>query len=94
MVAVLSYTGFLSISTIFWNVKMGNTEVNIDELQTFVEVAYAGGISPAAQRLGVSKSIVSRRLAHLVKSRWCQLSCQSGIASPMNILPPERLFQL
>jgi DNA-binding transcriptional LysR family regulator len=39
--------------------------MDIEELQTFVEVADAGGISPAAFRLGVSKSIVSRRLARL-----------------------------
>lgn len=39
--------------------------MDIEELRTFVEVADAGGISPAARRLGVSKSIVSRRLARL-----------------------------
>ena len=39
--------------------------MDIEELQTFVEVADAGGISQAALRLGVSKSIVSRRLAGL-----------------------------
>lgn len=39
--------------------------MNIEELQTFVEVADAGGISSAALRLGVSKSIVSRRLVRL-----------------------------
>ena len=37
--------------------------MNIEDLQTFVEVADAGGISPAALRLGVSKSIVSRRVS-------------------------------
>ena len=36
--------------------------MNIEELQTFVEVADAGGVSPAARRLGVAKSVVSRRL--------------------------------
>lgn len=40
-------------------------KLDIEELQTFVEVADAGGITPAAFRLGVSKSIVSRRLARL-----------------------------
>ncbi len=39
--------------------------MDIEELRTFVEVADAGGVSPAARRLGVSKSIVSRRLARL-----------------------------
>ncbi len=44
---------------------MGNTDLDIEELRTFVEVADAGGVTPAALRLGVSKSIVSRRLARL-----------------------------
>jgi DNA-binding MarR family transcriptional regulator len=39
--------------------------LELEDLQTFVEVADAGGVSPAARRLGVSKSIVSRRLARL-----------------------------
>ena len=47
--------------------------MDIEELQTFVEVADAGGISPAALRLGVSKSIVSRRLARLEASLGVQL---------------------
>lgn len=47
--------------------------MDIEELQTFVEVAYAGGISPAAQRLGISKSIVSRRLARLESDLGAQL---------------------
>lgn len=52
---------------------MRTTEMDIEELQTFVEVAYAGGISPAAQRLGISKSIVSRRLARLESELGAQL---------------------
>lgn len=40
-------------------------QLDIEDLRTFVEVADAGGISPAALRLGVSKSIVSRRLVRL-----------------------------
>jgi DNA-binding transcriptional LysR family regulator len=36
--------------------------MDIEDLQTFVAVADAGGVSAAARRLGVSKSIVSRRL--------------------------------
>lgn len=47
--------------------------MDIEELQTFVEVADAGGISPAALRLGVSKSIVSRRLARIEAELGIQL---------------------
>ena len=47
--------------------------MDIEELQTFVEVADAGGISPAALRLGVSKSIVSRRLIRLEAELGVQL---------------------
>lgn len=47
--------------------------MDIEELQTFVEVADAGGISPAALRLGVSKSIVSRRLGRLEADLGVQL---------------------
>jgi len=47
--------------------------LDIEELQTFVEVADAGGISPAALRLGVAKSIVSRRLARLEAELGVQL---------------------
>jgi DNA-binding transcriptional LysR family regulator len=47
--------------------------LDIEELQTFVEVADAGGISPAALRLGVSKSIVSRRLGRLESDLGAQL---------------------
>ncbi|WP_447797077.1 LysR family transcriptional regulator [Pseudomonas moraviensis] len=47
--------------------------MDIEELQTFVEVADAGGISSAATRLGVSKSIVSRRLARLEAELGIQL---------------------
>lgn len=47
--------------------------MDIEELQTFVKVADAGGISPAALRLGISKSIVSRRLARLESELGVQL---------------------
>ncbi|WP_245598985.1 LysR family transcriptional regulator [Halotalea alkalilenta] len=56
---------------------MGNAELDIEELRTFVEVADAGGISPAALRLGVSKSIVSRRLARLETALGAQLLARS-----------------
>lgn len=47
--------------------------MDIEELRTFVEVANAGGVSPAARRLGVAKSIVSRRLARLEAALGVQL---------------------
>jgi DNA-binding transcriptional LysR family regulator len=47
--------------------------MDIEELRTFVEVADAGGVSPAARRLGLSKSIVSRRLARLESELGIQL---------------------
>ncbi|MBC3948593.1 LysR family transcriptional regulator [Pseudomonas folii] len=51
--------------------------MDIEELQTFVEMADAGGISRAALRLGVSKSIVSRRLARLEAELGVQLMTRS-----------------
>ncbi|MQB41661.1 LysR family transcriptional regulator [Rhizobium sp. ICMP 5592] len=47
--------------------------MDIEDLQTFVEVADAGGVSAAARRLGVSKSIVSRRLFRLEADLGVQL---------------------
>jgi DNA-binding transcriptional LysR family regulator len=47
--------------------------MDFEDLQTFVEVADAGGVSPAARRLGVSKSIVSRRLFRLEAELGVQL---------------------
>jgi DNA-binding transcriptional LysR family regulator len=47
--------------------------LDLEDLQTFVEVANAGGVSPAARRLGVSKSIVSRRLFRLESELGIQL---------------------
>ncbi|SDH15766.1 MULTISPECIES: LysR family transcriptional regulator [unclassified Duganella] len=47
--------------------------MDIEELRTFVEVADAGGISAAALRLGVAKSIVSRRLTRLEQDLGVQL---------------------
>lgn len=51
----------------------GNATLDIEELRTFVEVADAGGVSPAARRLGLAKSIVSRRLARLEADLGVQL---------------------
>jgi len=47
--------------------------LDLDDLRTFVEVADSGGVSPAARRLGVSKSIVSRRLFRLETELGVQL---------------------
>ncbi|MGY3143377.1 DNA-binding transcriptional LysR family regulator [Bradyrhizobium sp. USDA 3397] len=47
--------------------------MDLEEIRTFVEVADAGGISSAAARLGVAKSIVSRRLLRLEAELGVQL---------------------
>src|SRR5262245_24463512 len=47
--------------------------MDLDDLRTFVEVADAGGVSPGARRLGISKSIVSRRLSRLEEALGVQL---------------------
>jgi DNA-binding transcriptional LysR family regulator len=47
--------------------------MDIDELRTFVEVADTLGVSPAARRLGVAKSVVSRRLFRLEADLGVQL---------------------
>ncbi|MBX5155717.1 MULTISPECIES: LysR family transcriptional regulator [unclassified Rhizobium] len=47
--------------------------MDIEELRTFVEVADAGGVTSAARRLGISKSIVSRRLVRLEADLGVQL---------------------
>lgn len=47
--------------------------MDIEELRTFVEVADAGGVTPAARRLGVSKSMVSRRLVRIESELGVQL---------------------
>jgi DNA-binding transcriptional LysR family regulator len=47
--------------------------LDIEALQTFVQVADAGGVSPAARRLGVTKSVISRRLLRLETQLGVQL---------------------
>lgn len=47
--------------------------MEIEDLRTFVEVADAGGVSTAARRLGIAKSIVSRRLIRLEEDLGIQL---------------------
>jgi DNA-binding transcriptional LysR family regulator len=47
--------------------------MDTDDLRTFLEVAEAGGVTPAARRLGLSKSIVSRQLTRLESALGAQL---------------------
>lgn len=47
--------------------------MDIEDLSTFIEVADAGGVAPGARRLGLSKSIVSRRLTRLEETLGAQL---------------------
>jgi DNA-binding transcriptional LysR family regulator len=47
--------------------------LDIEDLQIFVTVADAGGVSAAARRLGMSKSIVSRRLLRIEAELGVQL---------------------
>jgi DNA-binding transcriptional LysR family regulator len=51
--------------------------MDIEDLRTFVEVAQAGGVSAAAVRLGISKSMVSRRLVRLEGELGVQLLSRS-----------------
>ena len=46
---------------------------NLTDLETFVAVAETGGVSAAARRLGLPKSVVSRRLARLEDELGAQL---------------------
>src|SRR5262249_32792336 len=39
--------------------------IELDEIRSFVEVVESGGFSRAARRLGISKSLVSRRIARI-----------------------------
>jgi DNA-binding transcriptional LysR family regulator len=47
--------------------------VELEDLRTFIEVADAGGLSAAARRLAVSKSIVSRGIFRLEDALGVQL---------------------
>jgi DNA-binding transcriptional LysR family regulator len=44
---------------------MGTLAVDLDDLKAFIEIVESGGFSRAARRLGVSKSVLSRRIARL-----------------------------
>ncbi|WP_099867442.1 LysR family transcriptional regulator [Pararhizobium haloflavum] len=57
--------------------------MDIEDLQTFVAVADAGGVSAAARRLGVSKSIVSRRLLRIEAELGAQLVARSTRGSAL-----------
>jgi DNA-binding transcriptional LysR family regulator len=56
--------------------------VEIEDLRIFVEAADAGGVSSAAARLGISKSMVSRRITQLEAELGAQLLARTtrGIA--------------
>lgn len=56
--------------------------MDLDDLRTFVEVVETGGINRAAQRLGVAKSVVSRRIARIEADLGAQLinRSPSGVA--------------
>lgn len=56
---------------------------DLDDLRTFFEIADAGGISPAAERLGISKSVVSRKLIKLEREIGTQLLSRSTRASSL-----------
>jgi len=47
--------------------------LEVDDLLTFVEIADAGGVAAAARRMGLSKSVVSRRLFRLEAEMGAQL---------------------
>jgi DNA-binding transcriptional LysR family regulator len=51
----------------------GYLQLELEDLRTFIVVADTGGLSPAARRLGVSKSIVSRRIFRLEEALGVQL---------------------
>lgn len=50
---------------------------DLEDLRIFVEVADAGGVTPAARRLGLSKSMVSRSLTRLEQELGAQLLSRS-----------------
>src|SRR5580692_9326764 len=64
---IASLDGYLRCEK--WNGLM----LDLEDLETFIEVADAGGVSAAARRLGVSKSIISRRLVRLEAELGAQL---------------------
>src|SRR5882757_10113026 len=63
------------------------TMLDVEDLRTFIEVVDAGGLTPAAHRLGLSKSIVSRRLARLES----ELGAQLLVRTTRGIVPPRSM---
>src|SRR5258708_25254747 len=57
--------------------------MDIEDLRTFVDVADAGGVSSAARRIGVSRSIVSRRLFRLEAELGVQLLARTTRGAAM-----------
>jgi DNA-binding transcriptional LysR family regulator len=47
--------------------------MDLEDLRTFVEVVDSGGINTAAQRLGIAKSVVSRRITRIESDLGTQL---------------------
>lgn len=56
---------------------MWNTVTDLEDLRAFVAVVENGGFNRAAERLGVSKSIVSRRIARLEEELGARLLSRS-----------------
>jgi DNA-binding transcriptional LysR family regulator len=56
---------------------------DLEDLRSFLEVAEAGGVSSAAARLGVAKSVVSRRLLRLEKLLGTQLLARTTRGSSL-----------
>ena len=68
---------------------------DLDDVQTFAEVAESGGLTAAAERLGLSKSIVSRRLSRLEAALGARLLARTtrGVSQPAAgaaFLPPGK----
>ncbi|KQY90019.1 LysR family transcriptional regulator [Brevundimonas sp. Root1423] len=63
--------------------RIPERQVDLEDLHTFVEVADAGGVSAAARRLGLAKSIVSRRLFRLEAELGVQLLARTTRGSSL-----------
>lgn len=57
--------------------------MNLEDLRIFIEVADTGGVAQGARRLGVSKSIVSRRLVQLEQELGAQLLARTTRGSTL-----------
>ena len=56
--------------------------LDLEDVRTFVEVADSGGLTQAARRLNLSKSMISRRLSRLEDELGAQLLARTtrGVA--------------